>query len=184
MNILFETERLIARPWDPEADTVAAFLIYGDAKVMHFLPRGPALDLAETRVRLERYGDGRGSWALVEKATGELVGNVFLGRIPDGEDRPTEDYQVGWHLRLDRWGRGYATEAGRAALECGFTGLDLSVIYAVVDPGNQASANVALRLGMKPLGQTDRYYGETLELFRLFRTDFAGQVAASQMGGT
>jgi RimJ/RimL family protein N-acetyltransferase len=178
MKCLFKTERLLARPWNPEQDSEAASALYFDPEVMRFLPpRQPLASLEEVRARVERYADpGRGSYALIERASGLLVGNVVLGRIPDGDGNLTDDYQVGWHLRRDRWGQGYATEAGKAALERGFLGLGLSVIHALVDPGNTASARVALRLGMEPQGRTERYYGEELELFRLPR------IAAAALG--
>ncbi len=75
------------------------------------------------------------------------------------------DYEVGWHLRRSAWGKGYATEAGRAALNYGFTVLGLPIIYAVTHPQNYASMRVAQRLGMTHRGRTNRYYDMELDLF-------------------
>jgi RimJ/RimL family protein N-acetyltransferase len=82
--------------------------------------------------------------------------------VPDGGGA----IEVGWHLHPDSWGHGFATEAARAVLDRAFAdGLDEAI--AVVRPGNAPSVAVCLRLGMEPLGTTDRYYGTELELFRL-----------------
>ena len=94
------------------------------------------------------------------------VGTVLLKHLPDGGGVATRDVEVGWHLRADRWGRGYATEAGRAALAYAFEILRLPEVLAVVYRENEPSLRVCRRLGMEHLGATDRYYGVTLELFR------------------
>jgi RimJ/RimL family protein N-acetyltransferase len=124
-----------------------------------------------------------GLWALELLATGQLVGAVLLSPLP-GDDTAVE---IGWHLNPDYWGAGYATEAGRGAIALAF-GLErvgpeqigpglasrsarpvLDSVLALVDPDNIRSQSVCLRLGMRHRGQTNRYYGVTLELFELTR---------------
>jgi len=58
--------------------------------------------------------------------------------------------EVGWRLRREAWGKGFATEGGQAALEHGFDRLGLSEVIALVHPENARSAGVAERLGMRP----------------------------------
>jgi RimJ/RimL family protein N-acetyltransferase len=123
----------------------------------------------------ERYtqlNNGSGLWAIVEKQTGEILGTVLLKQLPDNESKPTQDYEVGWHLKKAVWGKGYATEAGLGAIEYGFNILKLPVIYAVVKPENHASMRVTQRLGMVPMGRTHKYYGVELELFKLDTDQF------------
>ena len=164
----FETDRLAARRWSMK-DAQAAFAIYGHPDVTRFLDQ-PFESVEEIRRRLERIvardvalaDRGMGSWALAEKETGQLVGSVLLKPLPD-----TEEIEVGWHLRRDAWGRGYATEAGRAMCDYGFDTLGLEVIHAVIDQQNRRSRGVADRLGMRCLGATDRFYQRTLDLFSL-----------------
>jgi RimJ/RimL family protein N-acetyltransferase len=171
MRIVFETDRLFVREWNPAEDAEQAFTIYGDPEVMYFIP--PVVEnveavqqrLAERIAFYRQLNNGTGFWAIVEKATNQIVGTVLLKQLPDNDKNLTQDYEVGWHLRRSAWGKGYATEAGRRALEYGFQVLKLPVIYAVVKPDNYASIRVTQRLGMKPLGRVDRYYGEELELF-------------------
>jgi RimJ/RimL family protein N-acetyltransferase len=170
---LFETERLTIRPWQPDRDTDSAFAIYGDREVMHFI-RQPDPDLWAVQKRLEEMtqkyqerNNGTGCWAMVEKNTQLAIGSILLVQLPDNQGQATEDYEIGWHLRRDRWGKGYATEAAREILNYGFQSLQLPIIYAVVKPENLASVRVTQRLGMMPMGLTQKYYGVELALFAL-----------------
>lgn len=176
MAVAFETERLWVRDWEPDTDTADAFEMYSDPDVMRFLGRDPKVvgSLDEQRTRLEfriaeiaKRNDGTGFWALEGKESGEIVGTVIVKWLPDGNDVPTSDLEVGWHLKKREWGKGYATEAGKAAIQYAFDRLRVSVLYAVVNPENTRSIAVTQRLGMKPLGLTDKYYGVTCELFEL-----------------
>jgi RimJ/RimL family protein N-acetyltransferase len=109
------------------------------------------------------------------------VGTIILSRLPDGWGAATEDVEVGWHLRPDRWGRGYATAAARAMLAYAFEILRLPEVLAVVYRENEASLRVCERLGMEHLGETDRYYGVTVELFRA-RAEKEPQMNADERG--
>lgn len=62
-------------------------------------------------------------------------------------------------MRRSYWGKGYATEAAREIIKYGFNVLHLLRIYSVVHPENHASVRVTQRLGMKPMGYTNEYYG-------------------------
>jgi RimJ/RimL family protein N-acetyltransferase len=174
----FETDRLLIRDWIPAEDAEQAFEIYSDPEVLRFLGKTPQEKSVESqRAKLQKVVDHQtqlnngttGFWAIVLKTTGEIVGSVILKQLPDGENHPTGDYEVGWHLKKSAWGKGFATEAGRGAIKYGFTTLNLSVIYAVTHPENNASKRVAQRLGMIWQSRTDRYYGVKTELFRLER---------------
>jgi RimJ/RimL family protein N-acetyltransferase len=173
-SIIFQSSRLYARTYMPQQDAPEAFLLYGDVEVTRFL--GSVADskatydscIDETEQRLARYAaceGGRGIMALLRQEDNQLVGTILLKRLPDQNFEPTSDWEVGWHLRRSAWGAGYASEAGAAALEYGLKILSLPQIFAVVDSANIASRRVVERLGMTHLGQTDRYYGELLELY-------------------
>jgi RimJ/RimL family protein N-acetyltransferase len=107
-------------------------------------------------------------WAVVPRGEARPVGTVLLVVMPDGSGAPTGDVEVGWHFHPDHWGKGYATEAARGAVQHGFAA-GLSEVYAVVRPDNAPSLAVCRRLRMDHLGRTDRYYGVSLETFRLTR---------------
>jgi len=166
-RVIFETERLIARQWTLD-DAEAAFQLYGDKEVVRFLGGMQAITTVE-KVReylakvLERYATGSmGMWPLIEKSSGELVGAVLLKPLPEHTE-----IEVGWHLARAHWGKGYATESARRAIEYGFEDLGLQTIYAVVIPENERSIAVTRRLGMESLGRTSEYYGLEVELFRI-----------------
>jgi len=163
--------RLVARVWSVD-QAESAFAIYGDPVAMRFMhPHYPLADVAAMRTRIgeiiERnagWNDRMGSWPLFERNTDVLVGAVLLKPLPG--DGP-EKIVVGWHLLRSRWGRGYATESGRAALAYGFGPLGLDAIHAIVDPGNTASIRVCERLRMRHLGRTTDYYERELEFFAI-----------------
>lgn len=167
---VFETERLRAREWGAD-DAEAAYEIYRDPDVVRHLGTTPQPvgSVAEQRRRIERWvgitealrGTGCGQWAL-ETHDGTLVGTTVLKPLPDATE-----VEVGWHLGKPFWGRGYATEGARGAIEHGFTACGLDVVYAVVVAENEASAAVARRLGMRHEGATDRYYDRRLELYSI-----------------
>ena len=174
MTTTFQTQRLIIRRWIPEADAAQVFEMYSDPEVTRFI-RGMVEESVEAQQAklqqaIDRYAqlnNGTGAWAIVEKETGQIVGTILLKQLPDNEGKPTPDYEVGWHLRKASWAKGYATEAGKAAIEYGFNVLKLPVIYAVVKPENHASIRVTQRIGMMPMGRTHKYYRVELELFKL-----------------
>lgn len=177
MNALLETQRLIIRRWIPEIDAKQAFEIYGDAEVMRFIGTGKTEASIETQrqsleAAIERYKQSNnnttGAWAILEKQSAIVVGTILLKQLPDINRQPTQDYEVGWHLKKASWGKGYATEAAKGIINYGFNVLQLPIIYAVVKPENHASVKVTQRLGMTPMGITNQYYdGVELLLFKL-----------------
>ena len=87
---------------------------------------------------------GYGHWAVEEKANGKLVGRIgFLNPVG------WPDFEIGWTLGREYWGRGYAIEGARRALEYAFTELDRKHVVSLILPGNQGSIKVAERLGEK-----------------------------------
>jgi RimJ/RimL family protein N-acetyltransferase len=178
VSAIFETDRLIVRPWTlDEADVERVFDTYSRWEVARWLGAQPrALRTRdEAAVAIERWAtrstlDGRGGvWAAQVRSTGVVAGSILLVPLPepaDGSDAEAPGaVEVGWHLHPDSWGHGYATEGARAALEFGFAG-GLREIYAVVRPDNERSLAVCRRLGMTPLGLTTRWYDTELEAFR------------------
>jgi RimJ/RimL family protein N-acetyltransferase len=140
------TERLVLRALRAEdLDPFAA--IVSDPEVMRFLDdgepltrqtcwRGMALFLGHWHLR------GYGWWGVEERATGRFLGRVGLYN-PEG----WPGIELGWLLARSSWGKGYATEAGRAALEWGFTVVGADEIISIIRPQNSRSIRVAEKLG-------------------------------------
>lgn len=152
--MLYETERLAVRELTDD-DAPALYALHRDAEVMRWLAAepstGPEEELARLRGWRERFpAPGTGFFAIVLRATGELVGVQVLK--PFG-DLPYTD--LGWRLRRDRWGHGYATEAARGAVEYAFGTLGLTEVAAVTLPDNVRSRAVMARLGMTYAGEVE-----------------------------
>lgn len=145
------TERLILRPYTVD-DLSNLHDLFGREDVCRYLP-WPAMDLDQARAKLEQrllqtqIGPDRDAIvpAAVEAATGRVVGEFML-RVRSREDLQGE---IGWSLRPDFQGRGYATEGAREMLRVGFEDLGLHRIHADADPRNEASIRVMERLRMR-----------------------------------
>lgn len=153
--IQLETERLNMRMWR-EDDFEAYARICADPDVMRYLNKeGKPLSRLEAWRHLafligHWHLRGYGHWAIEEKESGNLVGRIgFL--YPEG----WPDFEIGWTLGREYWGKGYAIEGARRALAYAFTELDREHVVSLIRPGNQGSINVAERLGEKLEGQTE-----------------------------
>jgi RimJ/RimL family protein N-acetyltransferase len=173
VQAVLATDRLIARPWTvDDGDLAAAYDIYSRSEVARWLDAPTAND--EIHTRIERWSRPTsdptyGVWAVEERTEpGRPIGSVLLRPLPPAD----EDVEVAWHLHPSYWGRGYATEIGRAAADRAFrTGIE--EVFAVVRPGNRRSLGVARRLGMEYVGNTEKFYGVRMELYRLRPGDLA-----------
>jgi RimJ/RimL family protein N-acetyltransferase len=102
---------------------------------------------------------GYGMWAVEEKSSRTLVG--FVGpHFP--ADWPAQE--IGWAIAKTHWGKGYATEAARAAMAYAAQTLKWRHVIHVINPENVRSAAVALKLGSKPEGTWQRE-GKELTLY-------------------
>ena len=147
---MLETPRLRLRQWrDSDVDPFAE--MGRDAQVMACLPRLYTRD--EAQAIFERNRDfieerGYGFWALEEIGGAPFIG--FVGIKDVLFDAPfTPAVEIGWRLARAYWGKGYASEAARAALAYGFEELGLDEIVAFLLAENQRSAHVCERLGMR-----------------------------------
>jgi len=148
MNCLIETLRLRMRPHRlDDVDDVAA--MRGDRRVIEHIGGVPATR-EEIRARLLRYAGhwamlGYGYWAVEERVSGAFVGDVgFSDYHREIEPSLNGTPELGWVLAHHAHGKGYATEAARAAIAWGqekFT--DIPRIACIIRPGNLASIRVA-----------------------------------------
>ncbi len=142
-----ETDRLFIRPWTP-ADRPAFTGLTEDPEVMRYVHGGQPyaedeVDEWFTRQARQLAEHDVCMGALIERATGRLVG--IAGTQPLGT---TGNFEIGWWLARDVWGRGYATEAGGAAMRHVLETLGHKRVVAIIDPDNEPSKRVVGRLGM------------------------------------
>jgi len=107
-------------------------------------PTGTPAARAATLERYAREQESRGFsfWAVVERDGGYVIGDAGFGVF-----RQTGDVELGYTLKRDRWGRGYATEAARACLEAGLARLDVAAVVDTVDVHGRSHRLFAFRLG-------------------------------------
>ena len=145
--MLIETDRLLLRPLTT-ADLDEVIEMHAMPEVIRTMG---AYDRLAATARLERNEcewaeRGHGLVAIIERATGRFVGRSGLKYWPQFDET-----EVGWVLRPDVWGHGFASEAGQACVEWGFTSLDVPYLTAMIRPDNDRSIRVAERLGMRAL---------------------------------
>lgn len=117
-------------------------------------PWAPGGVRAWTRGMAERWSiDGVGKWIAHDRSNGRLVGRGGLSRTVLGDETVLE---VGWAVRDELTGRGYATEIGRAALRWAAVFFPVLPVVAFTEVHNLASVAVMRRLGLRPAGVIHR----------------------------
>ncbi|HET9061056.1 MAG TPA: GNAT family N-acetyltransferase [Acidimicrobiales bacterium] len=149
-----ETHRLRLSPVTP-ASVDDLEPVFAKPEVWRF-PYGRGRDRAETEVfvasQVEHWAVlGFGLWTLSEHGSDKVLGYAGLA-VPTFLPEALPAVEVGWRLDPDVWGRGYATEAGTAALEAAFGVLGLGEVLSLPQTANYASVKVARRLGMRERG--------------------------------
>ena len=161
------TQRLAFRQMTTDdLDDMAALL--GDPDVMRYYPRpkdrDEALAWIDWNQRLYRQ-EGFGLWLITLQATGQFVGDC--GLTPQEVDG-TIDVEVGYHVRADLQGHGYATEAAAACRDHARDTLGTERLIAIIHPDNVPSQRVAEKIGLSherdaaPKGRPVRIYATTL----------------------
>jgi len=143
------TERLLLRQWrDDDVEPFAA--LNADPETMRYFPapiEREESDAFAERIHRQIELEGWGLWAVEVVDAAPFIGFVGLAR-PSFDAHFTPAVEVGWRLARNHWGRGYATEAARAALAYGFDELDLDEIVSFTSQLNEPSWRVMERLGM------------------------------------
>ena len=166
---VLETERLTLRPFGAD-DTAAQAAMMGDAEVMRHLG-GQGLTREESWRKLLNGAGlwslfGWGYWAVERRADGAMIGQIGFADFkravtPSIEDMP----EMGWLFAAEASGQGFATEAGRAALDWIDSAHRPAEVAAIIDPANLASIRVAEKLGFGACEEAE-YKGAPILLFR------------------
>jgi RimJ/RimL family protein N-acetyltransferase len=166
-----ETERLVLRGWR-ESDLEPYHALTSDPDVMRHLGGGEVMDREGTWRNIALILGhwvlrGFGFWAVEEKATGDFVGRVGLWQ-PEG----WPGLEVGWALVRRHWGRGIATEAGRASLGYAFGTLGMRRVISLILPENNRSIRVAERLGERHVRNIVKFNRDCL-IYGIERSSFS-----------
>ena len=157
---VLETGRLLLREMTG-GDFPALCRMLQDADVMYAYEHAFSEEEARDWLRRQRgrYArDGIGLWAVVEKCSGEMVGQCGLTWQDCGYPAPV--LEVGYLLERAAWHRGYATEAARACRDYAFDRLGAGEVFSIIRDSNLPSQRVARRNGMEVRGMfVKHYYG-------------------------
>jgi len=166
LDVLLETERLIIRRFTL-ADAALALDLDSDPEVTHYITGGVSeFDLKMLDAWLDEYRrwPGYGTFAAVERSSGAFLGWFHLRPEEGSDDEP----EIGYRLRRDAWGRGYATEGARALVDKAFTDLGATRVWA-----NAMAVHVASRRVMEKAG---------LRFIRLFHGDWPYAIPGDEHG--
>ena len=146
-TMILETPRLVLREFALQ-DAGALEPVLGDPLTMEYYPAPLDKKGIESWIErnLERYRrNGHGLWAMVLKDSKELIGDCgCIMQEVEGMDQ----VEVGYHVRRDLWGNGYATEAARACMQYAFERLGATRVISMIRPPNVRSRRVAEKNGM------------------------------------
>lgn len=192
MRLNFESERLFFRPLATD-DLDLEIALWTDIEVARYIT-GEASTVEEIKrlmpVVTQRAGSGCiGFWCLTSKSTREKIGHAVLLPIPveaedtefellESDDWPDRDIEIGFVLRRNSWGSGYATEACTRLLEFAFRETKLDAVFATTDEKNHASQNVLRKSGMRDVGLIPAFAGE-YPGFKLTRGDWKAEKGAN-----
>jgi len=153
MSIYIETPRTIIRKMLPE-DEEGLFEMDSDPDVHRYISQKPLKTIDETRAMLSnvwsQYADsGIGRWSVIEKMTGEFLGWTGFKLIKEITHGSINHYDFGYRFKRSAWGKGYATETGKASLDYGLQQLRLKPVYAMTDVNNVVSMHILEKLGFR-----------------------------------
>jgi RimJ/RimL family protein N-acetyltransferase len=169
--VTLETDRLTLRLLCG-SDFDAYAEMCGDPEVMRYIGDGqPVVRSMAWRNLAMMVGHwalrGYGLWAVEERSSGGLVGRIGFWN-PEG----WPGFELGWMLRRPFWGRGYATEAARTALQFAFTQMLQPEVISLVHPENAASIRIAEKLGERLLDSIE-VMGKRVLLYRVTQQEWA-----------
>jgi 3-dehydroquinate dehydratase / shikimate dehydrogenase len=146
------TERLILRPWQ-EDDLEPFAQLNADPRVREYFPGILSRQESDASVKLisnhiERCGWG--FWAASLIQTGKFIGFIGLEDVYFSApfNKFTPAIEIGWRLAFNHWGKGYATEGAKGALQYGFDTLNLEEIVSFTAVQNMRSRHVMEKIGM------------------------------------
>jgi len=167
-----ETDRLRLREFTG-SDLDALVELHADPETIHFWPRPPSRDELARQLLNSQYAyeqDGFDFWAVELRDDGRFIGRIGLARrFVNGKG----EIEVGYMLRREDWGHGYATEAARACRDWAFQRLGVARVISLIRPGNLRSVEVAKRNGMKRVGETT-HAGMPHDVYAIERAEWKG----------
>jgi RimJ/RimL family protein N-acetyltransferase len=150
-EVVAQTERLRLRTWD-DGDEARFYDIMNTPEVMRWLgglQTREEWNAGYQRLRAYERDFGFTFWLVERRSDDAILGFCGLKRAnAPGADAIAGEIEVGWRLREDAWGQGYAKEAAVASLDLAFGQFGAPQVVAVTALGNVPSQGLMKRLGM------------------------------------
>ncbi|OIV43865.1 GNAT family N-acetyltransferase [Flavobacterium johnsoniae] len=158
-----ETERLLLREV-LFSDVDGMFELDSNPNVHIYLGNKPVTTIEQSAAYIEnlqqQYKDfGTGRWAVILKETNEFIGWSGIKFITDEINNHKNFYEIGYRFIEKHWGKGYATEAGKAFIDHAFNEMKVEAVYAFADEGNDNSRKILEKLGLQFVNSFE-YEGE------------------------
>lgn len=175
MKKSIETERLLLREL-LLSDAAGMFELDSNPNVHLFLGNKPVKNIEESILQIkniqQQYHDFRtGRWAVILKETNEFLGWSGIKYITDKINHHKDFYEIGYRFIEKNWGKGYATEAGKAFVDYAFNEMKVDCLYAYADEGNKNSRKILEKIGLSYVN-TFEYENETEVWYELKNPNF------------
>ncbi|WP_279127605.1 glutamine-hydrolyzing GMP synthase [Helicobacter winghamensis] len=182
---ILETPRTYLRPY--HLDDLEALQKILDEKTMyawgHAFSKQECKDWIEQQLqRYQKYGFGL--WAVVDKASGEIIGNAGLnyesitlvGEVQDevdssAESKECEILELGYVINHRFWGQGLGLEVASVCAKYAFSKLGVNELYCLIKEDNMPSLKLAKKLGMRIVGKNIKHYKEQELAHFVLKTD-------------
>ncbi|HFK5509579.1 GNAT family N-acetyltransferase [Elizabethkingia anophelis] len=144
------------RPFE-ERDAEGLFHLDSNPEVMKYVGGVVSTKIEQSQQMIEfiqkQYKEnGVGRLAVIEKSTNTLIGWSGLKYLTSEINGMKNVYELGYRFFPEYWGKGYATETARAALNYAFNEIKTDVVYAMAVTENTGSNRVLQKLGFEELG--------------------------------
>lgn len=159
MNLILETERLLMRPIEL-SDAEALFALDSNPKVHLYLGNNPITEMEQVHgyiesIRNQYIQNGIGRFIAETKDTHEVIGWIGLKFITEPENNHVNFYDIGYRLREEFWGKGYAYEGAKKWLDHAFGEMKIPTMYASAHTENIGSNKILQKLGLQ---QTEQFF--------------------------
>ncbi|MGV3696911.1 GNAT family N-acetyltransferase [Flavobacterium sp.] len=153
MNLTLETKRLLLRPFE-FSDAEALFAMDSNPNVHLYLGNAPLTKIEQvhdyiTSVRSQYEQNGIGRFVAETKDTKEVIGWIGLKFITEEENNHIDFYDIGYRLRENSWGQGYAYEGAIAWRDYALNEMKINTLYATAHVDNAGSNRILQKLGMQ-----------------------------------
>jgi len=157
MKLLLETERLLLRPFE-FSDDQALFAMDSNPKVHLYLGNNPLTKIEQVHeyinsIQNQYQENGIGRFIAELKETKEVIGWIGLKFITEEENNHSNFYDIGYRLREEFWGKGYAYEGAKAWRDYAFNDIKTPTLYAMAHIDNHGSNRILQKIGMDQKNQ-------------------------------